>query len=128
MNKPIKLIIIGDVGVGKSCILLRIVENRFRHIHDLTIGVEFGSLFYKYKEKNYKIHIWDTAGQESFKSVVRTYYRGSDGIILVYDITRNDTLENMKYWLVKTVSTILSYTTSTSHKPLNFLVNIKIYM
>lgn len=94
-----KYIIIGDTGVGKSCLLLQFTDQRFRQQHDLTIGVEFGSRTVKINDKNIKLQIWDTAGQESFKSITRSYYRGAAGALLVYDITRKETFNHLTRWL-----------------------------
>ena len=94
-----KYIIIGDTGVGKSCLLLQFTDKRFRVHHDLTIGVEFGARTVQIAEKNIKLQIWDTAGQESFKSITRSYYRGAAGALLVYDITRRDTFNHLTKWL-----------------------------
>ena len=71
-----KFIIVGDASVGKSCILLSYTEKQFREEHDTTIGVEFGSQLFKKDSKTIKIQIWDTAGQESFRSITRSYYKG----------------------------------------------------
>ena len=94
-----KYIIIGDTGVGKSCLLLQFTDKRFRQQHDLTIGVEFGARTVQIHNKNIKLQIWDTAGQESFKSITRSYYRGAAGALLVYDITRRDTFNHLTRWL-----------------------------
>jgi Ras-related protein Rab-2A len=94
-----KYIIIGDTGVGKSCLLLQFTDKRFRHDHDLTIGVEFGSRMLRIENKDIKLQIWDTAGQESFRSITRSYYRGAAGALLVYDITRRDTFSHLTNWL-----------------------------
>jgi Ras-related protein Rab-2A len=94
-----KYIIIGDTGVGKSCLLLQFTDKRFRHDHDLTIGVEFGSRMIRIEDKDIKLQIWDTAGQESFRSITRSYYRGAAGALLVYDITRRDTFTHLSNWL-----------------------------
>ena len=83
-----KYIIIGDTGVGKSCLLLQFTDKRFQPVHDLTIGVEFGARMITIDGKQIKLQIWDTAGQESFRSITRSYYRGAAGALLVYDITR----------------------------------------
>lgn len=88
-----KYIIIGDTGVGKSCLLLQFTDKRFRTQHDLTIGVEFGARAVEINNETIKLQIWDTAGQESFKSITRSYYRGAAGALLVYDITRRETLK-----------------------------------
>ena len=87
------------IGVGKSCLLLQFTDKRFRQQHDLTIGVEFGARTIQINEKNIKLQIWDTAGQESFKSITRSYYRGAAGALLVYDITRRDTFTHLTRWL-----------------------------
>jgi len=94
-----KYIIIGDTGVGKSCLLLQFTDKRFRPVHDLTIGVEFGARMINIDEKQIKLQIWDTAGQESFRSITRSYYRGAAGALLVYDITRRDTFNHLTRWL-----------------------------
>ncbi|KAG6424770.1 hypothetical protein SASPL_115190 [Salvia splendens] len=83
-----KYIIIGDTGVGKSCLLLQFTDKRFQPVHDLTIGVEFGARMVTIDARPIKLQIWDTAGQESFRSITRSYYRGAAGALLVYDITR----------------------------------------
>jgi len=94
-----KYIIIGDTGVGKSCLLLQFTDKRFRPVHDLTIGVEFGARMVTIDDKSIKLQIWDTAGQESFRSITRSYYRGAAGALLVYDITRRDTFNHLTRWL-----------------------------
>jgi len=94
-----KYIIIGDTGVGKSCLLLQFTDKRFQPMHDLTIGVEFGARMITLDGKNLKLQIWDTAGQESFRSITRSYYRGAAGALLVYDITRRDTFNHLTRWL-----------------------------
>ncbi|RHZ52762.1 hypothetical protein Glove_457g89 [Diversispora epigaea] len=95
----IKYIIIGDTGVGKSCLLLQFTDKRFQPAHDLTIGVEFGARFVDVEGKKIKLQIWDTAGQESFRSITRSYYRGAAGALLVYDITRRETFDHLLIWL-----------------------------
>ncbi|XP_015275932.1 PREDICTED: ras-related protein Rab-2B isoform X1 [Gekko japonicus] len=94
-----KYVIIGDTGVGKSCLLLQFTDDRFTTIHDLTIGVEFGSRMISIDNKKIKLQIWDTAGQESFRSITRSYYRGAAGALLVYDITRRETFNHLSSWL-----------------------------
>uniref|UniRef100_A0A3Q4C0C1 Uncharacterized protein n=1 Tax=Mola mola TaxID=94237 RepID=A0A3Q4C0C1_MOLML len=91
-----KYIIIGDT-VGKSCLLLQFTDKRFQPVHDLTI-VEFGARMITIDGKQIKLQIWDTAGQESFRSITRSYYRGAAGALLVYDITR-DTFNHLTTWL-----------------------------
>ena len=94
-----KYIIIGDTGVGKSCLLLQFTDKRFQPVHDLTIGVEFGTRTITLDGKEVKLQIWDTAGQEAFRSITRSYYRGAAGALLVYDITRRETFNQLETWL-----------------------------
>ncbi|XP_058037434.1 ras-related protein Rab-2B isoform X2 [Ahaetulla prasina] len=94
-----KYVIIGDTGVGKSCLLLQFTDKRFVAVHDLTIGVEFGARMITIENKKIKLQIWDTAGQESFRSITRSYYRGTAGALLVYDITRRETFNHLYAWL-----------------------------
>jgi small GTP-binding protein len=94
-----KYIIIGDTGVGKSCLLLQFTDKRFQPVHDLTIGVEFGARMVQIDNRQIKLQIWDTAGQESFRSITRSYYRGAAGALLVYDITRRETFNHLTRWL-----------------------------
>ncbi|KAK2353804.1 ras-related protein RABB1c [Trifolium repens] len=92
-------IIIGDSGVGKSCLRLQVTNNRFQPVHDITIGVEFGVKTITINNKPIKLRIWDTAGQETFRSITRSYYRGAIGALLVYDITRRETFIHLANWL-----------------------------
>uniref|UniRef100_A0A8C9B3G1 Ras-related protein Rab-2A n=1 Tax=Phocoena sinus TaxID=42100 RepID=A0A8C9B3G1_PHOSS len=94
-----KYIIISDTGVGKSCLLLQFTDKRFQPVYDLTIGVEFGARMKTIDGKQIKLQIWDTAGQESFRSITRSYYRGAAGALLVYDIIRRDTFNHLTTWL-----------------------------
>ena len=74
-------------------------DKRFQPVHDLTIGVEFGARMIAIDNRQIKLQIWDTAGQESFRSITRSYYRGAAGALLVYDITRRDTFNHLTRWL-----------------------------
>jgi small GTP-binding protein len=94
-----KYIIIGDSGVGKSCLLLQFTDKRFETSHELTIGVEFGARVVTIDDTPVKLQIWDTAGQESFRSITRSYYRGATGTLLVFDVTRRETFEHVATWL-----------------------------
>jgi small GTP-binding protein len=93
-----KFIVIGDSGVGKSCILLGYTDGRFKDIHETTVGVEFGSKTVKLDEDVVRLQIWDTAGQESFQSITRSYYRGAIACILVYDVTRRSSFTHLTNW------------------------------
>mmetsp|Transcript_24249 Transcript_24249/g.51526 ORF Transcript_24249/g.51526 Transcript_24249/m.51526 type:complete len:215 (+) Transcript_24249:230-874(+) len=95
-----KYIIIGDTGVGKSCLLLQFTDKRFQPVHDLTIGVEFGARMVNLEsDKLVKLQIWDTAGQERYRAITSAYYRGAVGALLVYDISKHGTFENVERWL-----------------------------
>ena len=72
-----KLIIIGNSAVGKSSLMQRITTNEFNEDHEITIGVDFGSLLINMEDVTFKVQIWDTAGQESFQSVNKIFYRGA---------------------------------------------------
>ena len=85
--------------MGKSCLLLQFTDKRFQPVHDLTIGVEFGARMITIDNRQIKLQIWDTAGQESFRSITRSYYRGAAGALLVYDITRRETFNHLTRWL-----------------------------
>lgn len=95
----ISMVVIGDTGVGKSCLLLQFVDRRFSAVHDLTIGVDFGSRIVDVGGERVKLQIWDTAGQESFRSIARSYYRDAAGALLVYDVTRRETFQHLERWL-----------------------------
>jgi len=94
-----KYIIIGDMGVGKSCLLHQFTDNKFIPDSPHTIGVEFGTRIVDVLGQTIKLQIWDTAGQERFRAVTRSYYRGAAGALLVYDITRRVTYNHLTSWL-----------------------------
>ncbi|EGR27547.1 Ras family protein, putative [Ichthyophthirius multifiliis] len=94
-----KYIVIGDTGVGKSCLVLQFTDGRVKERHDVTIGIEFAVKTVRVNQKNIKLQIWDTAGQENFKSITKSYYRSAIGAILVYDITKKESFQNISKWL-----------------------------
>ncbi len=94
-----KIVIIGDSGVGKSNILSRYVRDEFSMDTKATVGVEFGSKIISINNQQIKIQIWDTAGQEKYKSVSTIYYKGAKGALLVYDISRKETFNNLNRWI-----------------------------
>ena len=95
-----KILILGDSKVGKSCFLTRYADKTYQEDYLSTIGMD-------YKIKNYelengdiiKLYIWDTAGQDRFRSITSNYYKGADGIILIYDITKQETFNNVRNWI-----------------------------
>ncbi|ORY57718.1 GTP-binding protein ypt1 [Leucosporidium creatinivorum] len=94
-----KLLLIGDSGVGKSCLLLRFADDTYTESYISTIGVDFKIRTIELEGKTVKLQIWDTAGQERFRTITSSYYRGAHGIIVVYDVTDADTFSNVKQWL-----------------------------
>src|ERR1700733_15045828 len=119
-----KIVSLGDSGCGKSSLTIRLCEGRFQNHHDVTIGVEFGSRIVPVgppaslqlnvnnpisqnapkssgaeKQKYMKLSLWDTAGQETYKSTTRSYFRGASGALLVFDISRRSTFESVTSWL-----------------------------
>jgi Ras-related protein Rab-2A len=124
-----KLVCIGDSGTGKSSLTIRLCESRFVSHHDVTIGVEFSSRIVpvgppashslninnpnnpannsslpsppisEKQQKHMKLSLWDTAGQETYKSITRSYFRGASGALLVFDISRRQTFESVTQWL-----------------------------
>ncbi|KAJ1619936.1 RAB18, member ras-like protein oncogene family [Pavlovales sp. CCMP2436] len=94
-----KLLLVGDAGVGKSSMLLRFTDDTFEEHMASTIGVDFKVKTIKVGELTVKLTIWDTAGQERFRTLTNSYYRGCQGIILVFDLTSEQSLHNVQNWL-----------------------------
>ncbi|KAL9325440.1 hypothetical protein ACSQ67_006085 [Phaseolus vulgaris] len=94
-----KVVLIGDSGVGKSNLLSRFTRNEFSLESKSTIGVEFATRSIRVDDKVVKAQIWDTAGQERYRAITSAYYRGAVGALLVYDVTRHVTFENVERWL-----------------------------
>jgi len=94
-----KLLLIGDSGVGKTCILFRFSDDAFNSTFISTIGIDFKIKTIELQGKKIKLQIWDTAGQERFQTITTSYYRGAMGIMLVYDITQTTSFANISKWL-----------------------------
>jgi small GTP-binding protein len=94
----IKIVVVGDSGVGKSNILTRYAQDEFNQDSKATVGVELYTKAYRIGDKTIKVHLWDTAGQERYKSVTAAYYRGAKGAMIVYDITRPESFNNVDKW------------------------------
>ena len=96
-----KILTIGESGVGKTCILRRFVENKFLKNHLATIGIDFKTKNLIINNKEIKLKIWDTAGQERFRNITTQYYKGADGIVLVYDVTDDGSFEKIRDWMAQ---------------------------
>ncbi|XP_033116748.1 ras-related protein Rab-8A-like isoform X2 [Anneissia japonica] len=94
-----KLLLIGDSGVGKTCVLFRFSEDAFNSTFISTIGIDFKIRTIELDGKKIKLQIWDTAGQERFRTITTAYYRGAMGIMLVYDITNIKSFDNIRNWI-----------------------------
>ena len=94
-----KVLLIGDSGVGKSCILLRFCDGSFNPNQQSTIGVDFKVKTIACGGKTCKMTLWDTAGQERFRTLTSSYYRGAQGIVIVYDVTNKDSFDFLPQWL-----------------------------
>ena len=95
----IKLLLIGDSGVGKSCLLLRFSDDSFTTSFITTIGIDFKIKTIQLDGKTIKLQIWDTAGQERFRTITTAYYRGAMGILLVYDVSDEQSFQNIRNWI-----------------------------
>lgn len=91
----IKLIVIGDSGVGKTNLITRFCENHFKETYVATIGVDFKIKTLPIGDKTFKMQIWDTAGQERFKNITQAYYKGAAGIIMTYSVNDNASFANI---------------------------------
>jgi small GTP-binding protein len=94
-----KILLLGDSGVGKSSLLLRYTKHEFNVDMRSTIGVEFALKYLKMDNFQLKVQIWDTAGMERYRSITSAYYKGAKGVIIVYDICREKSFENVDKWI-----------------------------
>lgn len=96
-----KVVLIGDSGVGKSNIMSRYLKDEFSIETKTTVGVEFGAKKLELNGMSIKAQIWDTAGQERYKSITNAYYKGAKGALLVFDITRKESFDNVDRWIAE---------------------------
>ena len=96
-----KILTIGESGVGKTCILRRFVENKFLKNHLATIGIDFKTKNIEIDGTPIKLKIWDTAGQERFRNITNQYYKGADGIVLVFDVVDQKSFEKIREWMTQ---------------------------
>ena len=100
-----KLVLVGDSGVGKSNLASRYVFNKFSYDSNTTVGVEYFSKNITIEDLKIKIHIWDSAGQERFRSITKCYYRGAKGAFVVFDITKPESFDNTGKWIEELLNT-----------------------
>lgn len=96
-----KILLLGDSAVGKTCLLLRYCDDVYSESHVATIGLDYRVKTIEIDNKKIKLQIWDTAGQDRFRSITQSYYKGSHGILLLYDVTDSITFQNVKQWVIQ---------------------------
>ena len=99
LDKSFKIVLVGDTGVGKTSIFLKYHKNTINGNHITTVSIDFEVKNVKYKNKNYSIKIFDTAGQERFKSMISPYFHMADGFFVVFDLTNKNSLDSVSQWL-----------------------------
>jgi small GTP-binding protein len=107
-DQSVKTVVVGDSGVGKTCLLVRFTSGTFEDDTPSTLGVEFLSKIIETKTRRIELQLWDTAGQELFRAVTRGYYRGSIGAFLVFDVTRRESFTNITRWISEVQSAACS--------------------
>ena len=95
----IKIIVVGDSGVGKTNLINRFASDKFDTNSKATIGVEFVYKTLKINKEIIKVEVWDTAGQERYRSITSSYYKGANGAIIVYDLTDEESFKNVESWM-----------------------------
>ena len=96
----LKVLLVGDSSVGKTTLLLKYVEGKFSDSHITTIGVEYKDKLIKINNRDVNLQIWDTSGQERYRSITKNFYRNADGILFVFDVTKEETFNHIKDWLI----------------------------
>ena len=101
MNYVVKIGLVGDYAVGKSSLMNTFVSGEEQSRNDTTIGVDFNHKIVKYQDYTFKLHMWDTAGQEKFRSIVKSYYRDLNVVLFIYDKTNPESFKNLEKWLLE---------------------------
>ena len=96
----VKLLLLGDSTVGKTSILVKYINNKFEDSCVATVGVDYMDKILNYKNLIIKLQIWDTSGEEKFRSMTRNFYRNADGIFIVFDLTKKTTFDHVKIWII----------------------------
>ena len=97
-DQKIKIMIIGESLVGKTALITKYTKNTFGGAYLTTVGIDFQDKFLNINGKEIKIELWDTAGQERFRNIAKNYFQSSDGFLLVYDLTKKSSFENLEFW------------------------------
>ena len=97
-DQKIKIMVIGESLVGKTALIKRYTKNTFGGEYLTTVGIDFQDKFLNINGKEIKIELWDTAGQERFRNIAKNYFQSSDGFLLVYDLTKKSSFENLEFW------------------------------
>jgi len=105
-DNSIKLLIIGESNVGKTCVIKRFVEDKFVKYHLSTIGVDYSSKMIHLYDQDFKLKIWDTAGQERYHNITPQFYKGADGIIICYSVDNEESFSKVEEWLKQIKSNI----------------------
>ena len=124
-DEKIKLMIIGDSEVGKTSLLKKYIQNEFCENLLNTIGIDFQVKYLNINNKKIKLQIWDTAGEERYRIVAKTYFNSSDGFIIVYDITKRDSFTNINNWIEQINDTAPNYSKSIIFGNKNDLNNMR---
>ena len=111
-DEKIRLMVIGDANVGKTSLIKRYCQNDFNNAYLTTIGIDFQTKNINMNNKNIKIQIWDTAGQERYRIMAKNYYNSSDGFIIVYDITKRESFNNINTWIEQISNSAQNYSKS----------------
>ena len=98
-DKTCSILLLGDTTVGKTCLISRYANGVFKEDYIANVGIDFVSKQEIINDKNINVKLWDTAGQERFKALTPSYLRGAEGIVLVYDVTKEDTFSSLKDWI-----------------------------
>ena len=117
-DHKIKIIIIGDYDVGKSCILTKFIDDEFIPKYNTTVGVDYKTYRIDYLDKHFKLLIWDTGGQERFRAITKSFYRGVNAVIICFDLTNVSSYNNVDLWLKEILKEKLN-------NPIIFLVGTK---
>jgi len=101
-TEEFKVILVGESGVGKTSFVVRFTESKFQNVYESTVGVDCKKVAVNVGDTSVDLHIWDTAGQERFKSIVNRFFRGAHGAIVMYDVTKKESFDEVHWWLKET--------------------------